>query len=1364
MPDVDRDVNKQSAVPHKSIEYNPDIIDFSTFKVKFDNYLTLNKITDVTIKRALLVDSLSPKPLQTLISLCIPKTPREFSYEELISKLENNYKKVTFRSTEMFNFFTTKQITGQSIQDFANKLRDLSANCRFPEIFLDDALITAFTMGLQDNNIRIHILQENQIEFNKTIEKAKVLAGLYSTKQCNSYESHNVNYTAHKNNERRRSNSFSSNRSTFSQNSSRNRNVTPCHSCGGNHLRNNCKFRTAVCNTCNKSGHISRVCGSNKKGDRKYVNNTSIPRKNSTRNSQQASTSRDTSYNFDVFTMNTLSSTSQFSKFMVPIEINGHIVKLELDTGSCATIVSENIYNKLGKPYLNNTSTSFISFSGHNISLLGEQTVSVKYKNRQAFLKLYFASGDCNNLLGRDWIDELNLTDMSLQEICNTSAVLSVSLKSKTKRVTFSDSITSNENSIDCNTNLQDLLTEFSDVFNDDLGHCTKVKVHLQLKPSVQPTFCRARPLPLAMQKPVEEEIDRLVSCGVLEPIDFSEWAAPIVPVRKPSGKLRICADFSTGLNKSLNIHQYPLPTPESIFSVLNGGKHFSVLDFSEAYFQLELDEESKKLLVINTHKGLFRYNRLAFGVASAPAIYEKVMDQMLSGLPGVAWYLDDIICTGSTDQEHISNLRRVLARIKSYNFRIKLEKSTFFAESVQFLGMKIDKNGIHKTEEKIKAIVNMPPPTDLKSLQSFLGMVNYYAKFIPNLADLCYPLNLLRKKNVKFIWSDDCERAFKKIKACLTSEDYLAHFNPNLPLILACDASSVGVGCTLFHRFPDGSERAIAFASKTLKPEEQKYAQIEREGLSIIYGVRKFYKYLWAHEFILQTDHKPLLTIFGSKKGIPTTTANRLQRWALILMGYTYKIEYIPTEKFGYVDGLSRLPAGFDEEFDSKDFSMHYVVSQIQEEILADLPVDASQVATETCTDKVLKKVKEAILTGWPTYVQDSELQPYFNKRNELSVHCGCILWGIRTVIPPKFRQNLLNYLHATHQGIVRMKSEARRYFWWPNLDNDIEIISQNCTACSSITTTPQKVPLNPWPVADFPWKRIHIDFAGPFLGKMFLLVIDAHSKWPEIIQVKDTTSSTTIQILKSLFVRYGICDEIISDNGTSLTSGEFQLFCKKLGIKHVTIPAYHAQSNGQAERNVQTFKNSIKKIIFEKSTTDIKEALQNFLFRYRSTPHSTTNVTPSELFLKRQMKTTLDLLHPNASSLYKNNQDRYTKNFNKRTKEKHFYVNQRVLVKEFRHNRPATWTNGVIVERQGYRVWIVDINGRKVRRHSNQLKIDKSSDKILPLLPPVENSQEIQELPSTSSRPNNVCRRSMINLRPRNTIRPPEKWEPTN
>ena len=285
--------------------------------------------------------------------------------------------------------------------------------------------------------------------------------------------------------------------------------------------------------------------------------------------------------------------------------------------------------------------------------------------------------------------------------------------------------------------------------------------------------------------------------------------------------------------------------------------------------------------MVINTHKGLYQFKRLPFGVASAPAMFQKVMDSILQGIPGVICYIDDILVTGANEEEHLSNLEQVLMRLQDHGLRLKRCKCRFLQKSVKYLGLVVDAEGLHASQEKIEAVTDAPKPRNIKELRSFLGMMNY-RKFIPSLATVLKPLTELLQHNNRWHWNSDCFAAFVKAKELLTQSPVLVHYDPTLLMKLATDASSHGVGAVISHVFPNGEEKPIAYASRTLSAAECNYAQIEKEALGIIFGIHKFHQYLYGRKFTLVTDHKPLTTIFGPKKGVPALAAARLQRWAI--------------------------------------------------------------------------------------------------------------------------------------------------------------------------------------------------------------------------------------------------------------------------------------------------------------------------------------------------------------------------------------------------------------------------------------------------------------------------------------------------
>ena len=616
---------------------------------------------------------------------------------------------------------------------------------------------------------------------------------------------------------------------------------------------------------------------------------------------------------------------------------------------------------------------------------------------------------------------------------------------------------------------------------------------------------------------------------------------------------------------------------------------------------------------------------------------------------------------------------------------------------TVEYLGHRVDSKGLHSLESKVAAVVDVPCPRNVQELRSFLGLVHYYGKFLQNLSSLLHPLNQLLKQGSKWLWSKECDEAFTKAKHSLVTAPVLAHYNPNLPIRLAADASAYGIGAVISHAFPDGTERPVAFASRTLTATERNYAQIQKEALSLIYAVQKFHQYLYGRSFVLVTDHKPLTTILGHKAGIPSLAAARLQRWALILSAYTYTIEFRPTKHHANADGLSRLPLGSCKEA-ALDYINNFMVGQIQA-----MPVTAEQVQAATRRDPVLSQVFRYVQDGWPATVND-KYKPFYKHKDELCIEAGCLLWGNRVIVPEKFRHTLIEELHRDHPGASRMKSVAHSYFWYPGLDKDLQDRAQGCVACQGVKNSPPVAPLHPWVWPAAPWQRIHVDYAGPFMNKSYLFVTDAHSKWPEIIEMNSTTTQKTITELQKLFSAYGLPLQLVSDNGPQFISEDFAQFMKSNGIKHIRCAPYHPASNGVVEHLVQTFKKAMKAA--KECGKDVQQALSSFLLTYRTTPHTTTHDTPAKLFLNRQLRTRLDLLLPNKDKIVLSAQAKQKQNHD-HTKNvmREFKVGEAVMVKSNVAGTPDV--KAVIRKRLGPLMYEIETDtGLVWKRHVDHLK----------------------------------------------------------
>ena len=590
---------------------------------------------------------------------------------------------------------------------------------------------------------------------------------------------------------------------------------------------------------------------------------------------------------------------------------------------------------------------------------------------------------------------------------------------------------------------------------------------------------------------------------------------------------------------------------------------------------------------------------------------------------------------------------------------------------------------------------MNAPSPKNLHELRSLLGLINYYGKFIPNLATILHPLNDLLKDSVPWEWSNGCEEALGLAKQALVSSEVLMHYDPALPLRLATDASQYGVGAVLSHIDKQGNERPIAYASRTLTKAERNYAQIEREGLAIIFGVKKFHQYVCGRKFQLLTDHKPLTAIFHPSKGISAHSAARLQRWAIFLTGYTYDIEYKPTKTNGNADALSRLPLGTNETPEEDDVISLFQLGQVEQ-----MPIDSRQVKMETEKDRVLSQILHYSKQGWPN-IMSPQLKPYYHRRNEIVCEGNILLWGIRVIIPDRLQKQVLQ---MGHHGINRMKALARSYCWWPGIDTMIENMSKSCVACREAAPTPVVAPLHPWIWPSRPWQRIHADFAGPIDGKMYLLIVDAHSKWPEIIEMSSTTAQKTVNVFCSVFARFGLPELLVTDNGPQFVADEFYNFLKRNGIRHIRSAPYNPASNGQVERLVQTFKKALVK--GKKDGMSHHHILTNFLMKYRTTPHSTTGVPPCELMFKRSLRTVLDLLKPSIDKEVVKSQAKQKQYCDKKSRVRNVEVGQMVLVRDYR-NKNRKWVKGVVKQKLGNVMFLVEVGGHVWKRHINQMHI---------------------------------------------------------
>ena len=1220
---------------------------WTTYVERLNHYFIANDVADEGKKRSILLSACGSSTYKLIRSLVEVGQLATTPYSEITKLVAGYYQPIPSEIVQRYKFNTRVRASGELIATYVAALRELSEYCNYGDK-LHEMLRDRLVCGVNHDTIQRKLLAETDL----TYEKAYTLAQAIEASERDTLDlkgSKNssapllpwpgVNYSR-----------------TFKHSKGKvptKRGNPTCYRCGGPHLAPACKFINSECKFCKKKGHIARVCRKaqqeSKVGKETNVVLQDMPEDQCANNTHSLCIVRD----------------QASDPLHVQVALNTVQVEMLLDTGASVSLINLPTYQMLQQHKvvapLQNSSIQLRTYTGQPIRVLGMLPVQAEYMGKLVDVCVHVVEGDGPNLMGRDWLSllEVNLGEVNL-------------LKN------------------DCL--LQTLLNKHCSIFNDELGCMKDMKVRLLIDSTAKPKFFKPRSVPFTLRDKVETELQRLESLGIISPVKFSKWAAPIVPVVKKNGTVRICGDYKVTANRATLTESYPLPLVDELMTDLAGGKYFTKLDLSQAYLQLPLDNESSELLTINTHKGLFKYNRLPFGVSSAPAIFQRSMETLLRGLNGVSVYLDDILVTGSTHENHLHNLAAVLEQIEQAGLRLNRSKCFFLQPRLEYLGHVIDEAGRHPTEDKIRAIKEAPAPTNITELRSFLGMITYYSKFLPNMSTKLTPLYALLAKKKRWSWHTKEEAAFQLAKQALHSDAVLVHFDSSKPLILACDASQYGIGAVLSHVFEDGREKPIAYTSRTLNPAEKRYSQLEKEGLAIVSGIKKFHNFLYGRHFIIESDHRPLSFLFNEAKGIPQMASSRIQRWAITLSAYNYTICYKKGKTLCNADALSRLPRPVTT---ATDDTCTELVNLVQH--MSSTCVSALHIKDWTTKDPLLSKVRRFIQLGWPNNVTEVPCKPYFSRKGELSVLDGCILWGTRVVIPPPGRQPLLKELHQAHPGVTKMKALARSYIWWPNMDTDIETLVKTCTECQESRPSPPTAPLHPWEWPASPWSRLHIDFAGPYLGHMFLVLVDAHSKWMDVRLMHSIKAHSTIEQLRMIFATHGIPQKIVSDNGPTFTSQEFKTFMTQNGVLHITSAPYHPSTNGLAERAVQTFKQALKRI----QGSSIQEKLSKFLFQYRITPHTTTGIAPAELLMGRRLRSRLDLLFPTVSQKVESKQLKQKKEYDATKPVRTFSIGDLVYVEDFTAS-PQKWIPGKIVEVTGPLSYCIELlDGSTVRRH---------------------------------------------------------------
>ena len=444
----------------------------------------------------------------------------------------------------------------------------------------------------------------------------------------------------------------------------------------------------------------------------------------------------------------------------------------------------------------------------------------------------------------------------------------------------------------------------------------------------------------------------------------------------------------------------------------------FSKLDANSGFWQVKLDNASSLLTTFITPYGRYCFNRLPFGITSAPEYFQKQMAATLAGAEGTVCLMDNILIYGKDEEEHQKHLEAVMHRLKKAKITLNVDKCHFAQSTIKFLGQIVNQDGIQPDPEKVQAVTAMLPPANVPEVRRFMGMVNQLSKFCPQLADKAKPINeLLHSKN-DWNWGDSQQKSFSLIKKDLSSAPILALYNPEFPTTVSADASSYGLGAILTQKQPTGENRPIAYVSRALTPTEQRYAQIEKEALAVTRACKRLSNYLIGIQFHIQTDHKPLVPLLRYKNldELPI----RVQRFRMRLMRFSYTISHVPGKSLTITDTLSRAPINsLTEEdeilFRDADLYVNMVVSNIPATDKRLIEIKEAQEKDEIC-----KMAKQHCREGWSACVK-GPLKHYAAIASELSIHNNLLFRNSRLVIPESPRKDIIERLHLGHQGITK-------------------------------------------------------------------------------------------------------------------------------------------------------------------------------------------------------------------------------------------------------------------------------------------------------------------------------------------------------